>query len=278
MTLVDQSAALARSGGGQSGAGQQQGQQQSGGAEVNVGSTERWISAVAGGALAVAGIRARSLGGLLAAAAGGALVYRGVSGHCSGYAALGINTADHDPAEPAEYFERGIHVEEAMTVNRTPWDLYQFWRNFENLASFMKHVESVTVLDEKRSHWVIKAPAGTTVEWDAEIINDEPNTLIAWRSLGDANVDNAGSVRFVPGPEGRGTEVRVVIDYIPPAGRVGKWVASLFGKNPASQIREDLRRFKRVMETGEVPTIEGQPRGSCSTGGGSRETEGVTHG
>ena len=117
---------------------------------------------------------------------------------------------------------------------------------------------------EKRSHWTVKAPAGTTVEWDAEIINDEPNSLIAWRSLGNANVDNAGSVRFVPGPEGRGTEVRVVIDYIPPAGVVGKWVASLFGKNPASQIREDLRRFKRVMETGEVPTIDGQPVGSCA--------------
>lgn len=233
-------------------------------AEVNVGGTERWISAIAGGAIAVAGIRSRSLGGVLAAAAGGALVYRGVSGHCPAYASVGASTADHDPASPEEYFEHGIHVEEAMTVNRTPWDLYQFWRNFENLPSFMKHVESVEVLDEKRSHWAIKAPAGTTVEWDAEIINDEPNALIAWRSLGNANVDNAGSVRFVPGPEGRGTEVRVVIDYIPPAGVVGKWVASLFGKNPASQIREDLRRFKRVMETGEVPTTEGQPVGSCA--------------
>ena len=231
---------------------------------VNISNTERWISTIAGGAIAVAGVRARSLGGLIAAAAGGALVYRGVTGHCSTYAALGMNTADADPASPEEYFERGIHVEESMTVNRTPWDLYQFWRNFENLQRFMKHVQSVKVLDERRSHWVINAPAGQTVEWDAEIINDEPNALIAWRSLGNANVDNAGSVRFVPGPEGRGTEVRVVIDYIPPAGVVGKWVASLFGKNPASQIREDLRRFKRVMETGEVPTTEGQPTGSCA--------------
>lgn len=237
-------------------------------AEVNVGQTERWVSAVAGGAIAIAGIRSGSLGGLLAAAAGGALVYRGVSGHCPAYAATGTSTASHDPAEPADYFERGIHVEEAMTVNRTPWDLYQFWRNFENLPTFMKHVERVKVLDEKRSHWVITAPAGRTVEWDAEIINDEPNALIAWRSLGNANVDNAGSVRFVPGPQGRGTEVRVVIDYIPPAGVVGKWVATLFGQNPATQIREDLRRFKRVMETGEVPTIEGQPTGSCSRSAG----------
>jgi uncharacterized membrane protein len=181
------------------------------------------------------------------------------------YEALGVNTAEDEQsgARPEDYFERGIHVEESMTVERSPWDLYSFWRNFENLAQFMKHVESVEVLDDKRSHWVVRAPAGTTVEWDAEIINEEPNSLIAWRSLGNANVDNAGSVRFVPGPEGRGTEVRVVIDYIPPAGRLGKWVAALFGKNPESQIREDLRRFKRLMETGEVPTVEGQPTGTC---------------
>jgi uncharacterized membrane protein len=231
---------------------------------VNVGNAERWISAIAGGAIAIAGIRARSLPGLLAAAAGGALVYRGATGHCPVYAALGVDNADHDAAEPHEYFERGIHVEQVLTVNRTPWDLYQFWRNFDNLPRFMEHVESVKVIDDKRSHWVINGPAGKTVEWDAEIINDEPNALIAWRSLANASVDNAGSVRFVPGLEGRGTEVRVVIDYIPPAGVVGKWVATLFGKNPATQIREDLRRFKRVMETGEVPTTEGQSQGTCA--------------
>ena len=239
--------------------------QNGGSAGVNVAQTERVVSTVAGGAIALAGLKMRSLPGLLLAAVGGGLVYRGVTGHCHMYDALGVNTAENEQAgaRPEDYFERGIHVEESMTVERSPWDLYSFWRNFENLAQFMKHVESVKVLDEKRSHWVVRAPAGTTVEWDAEIINEEPNSLIAWRSLGNANVDNAGSVRFVPGPEGRGTEVRVVIDYIPPAGRLGKWVAALFGKNPESQIREDLRRFKRLMETGEVPTVEGQPTGTC---------------
>jgi uncharacterized membrane protein len=221
-------------------------------AQVNVGNVERWISAIGGGAIAVAGIRARSLGGLIAAAAGGALVYRGVSGHCTCYEALDINTANHQAAEPHEYFERGIHVQEVMSINRAPQELYRFWRNFDNLPQFMQHVESVRVIDDKRSHWVIQGPAGSRIEWDAEIINDEPDALIAWRSLDNASVDNAGSVRFVPEPEGRGTEVRVVIDYIPPAGTVGKWVATLFGKDPARQIREDLRRFKRVMETGEV--------------------------
>jgi uncharacterized membrane protein len=235
--------------------------------DVNVNRTERTISTVTGGALALAGLRMRSLPGLLMAALGGGLVYRGVSGHCPAYSALGIDTSvpdDEDGASPEEYFERGIHVEQSMTVERTPWDLYAFWRNFENLAKFMKHVESVTVIDEKRSHWVVRAPAGAIVEWDAEIINDEPNALIAWRSLANASVDNAGSVRFVPGPEGRGTEVRVVIDYIPPAGRLGNFIATLFGKNPSHQIREDLRRFKRLMETREVPTTEGQPTGTCT--------------
>ena len=244
---------------------------------VNVGQSERVVSAVAGGALALAGLKMRSLPGVLLAAVGGALAYRGVTGHCHAYEALGVNTADEEAtsgaAAPQDYYERGIHVEQSLTVERTPWDLYQFWRNFENLPRFMEHLESVTVLDEKRSHWVAKAPAiaGGKVEWDAEIINDEPNSLIAWRSLENANVDNAGSVRFVPGPEGRGTEVRVVVDYIPPGGRVGKWVAKLFGEEPSQQIKEDLRRFKRLMETGEIPTTQGQPRGDCA-GGGKRHT------
>jgi uncharacterized membrane protein len=242
---------------------------------VNVAQAERVVSTVAGGALALAGLKMRSLPGVLLAAIGGGLVYRGATGHCHAYEALGINTA-HDergPAAPEEYYERGIHVDVSMTIERSPWDLYQFWRNFENLPRFMEHLESVTVIDEKRSHWVAKAPAiaGGKVEWDAEIINDEPNTLVAWRSLENANVDNAGSVRFVPGPEGRGTEVRVVIDYIPPGGRIGMWVAKLFGEEPSQQIREDLRRFKRLMETGEIPTTQGQPKGACDGGGKRHE-------
>ena len=246
-------------------------------ADVNVGQSERVISALAGGALALAGLKMRSLPGVLLAAVGGAMVYRGTTGHCPAYEQLGMSTADDADAgaaaTPRDYYERGIHVEQSLTIERTPWDLYQFWRNFENLPRFMDHLEAVTVIDEKRSHWVAKAPAiaGGKVEWDAEIINDEPNSLIAWRSLENANVDNAGSVRFVPGPEGRGTEVRVVVDYIPPGGTVGKWVAKLFGEEPSQQIKEDLRRFKRLMETGEVPTTQGQPRGDCG-GGGKRHS------
>ncbi len=238
------------------------------GGPLNVGDTERLVSTVGGGALALVGLRMKSIPGGVLALLGASLIYRGATGHCSAYSALGINTAGEEghPAAPQEYFSRGIHVEEAVTVNRTPWDLYQFWRNFENLPKFMKYLESVKVLDGNRSHWVAKAPAGSTVEWDAEIINDEPNALIAWRSLGNANVDNAGSVRFVPGPEGRGTEVKVVIDYIPPAGRFGAAVAKLFGRDPEREIREDLRRFKQVMETGDVARVEGQTSGRLPSG------------
>ena len=247
-----QSASTSASGGGSSGG-------------VNVGSAERMVSAVVGGTLALAGLRARSLPGLIVAAVGGGLVYRAVTGHCHLYDALGIDTASGgEGAQPEDYFNRSIHVEVTMTIERSPWDLYAFWRNFENLPRFMRHLESVKVIDERRSHWVAKAPAGTTVEWDAEIINDEPNALIAWRSLAGASVDNAGSVRFVPGHDGRGTELRVVIDYIPPLGRLGSWVAYLFGEEPSIQVKEDLRRFKQLMETGEVTTTEGQPQGSCA--------------
>jgi uncharacterized membrane protein len=241
---------------------------------ANVGSAERTVSTAAGAILAITGLARRSPLGLALAAIGGGLIYRGVSGQCPVYRAAGINTSDEmsDAASPEDYFEHGIHVEQAFTINKTPWELYQYWRNFENLPKIMSHLESVTVIDEKRSHWVARAPAiaGGKVEWDAEIINDEPNALIAWRSLENADVDNAGSVRFVPAPGDRGTEVKVVIDYIPPAGRLGKWVAKLFGEEPAQQLEEDLRKFKRVMETGEFATTKGQPRGNCS-GGGERE-------
>lgn len=227
--------------------------------QVNVGDGERWVSALGGGALALCGMRHGGAGGIALALAGGALIYRGVSGHCPARAAMRINRAE--AASPEQYFESGIHVEQAVTINRTPWDLYEFWKNLENLPRFMDHLHSVRKIDERRSHWTARAPLGMKVEWDAEIINDEPNALIAWRSLAGATVDNAGSVRFVPGPEGRGTEVRVVLDYIPPAGRIGKLFAQLFGEEPSQQIRDDLRHFKQLMEAGELPTTEGQTSG-----------------
>lgn len=228
--------------------------------DVNVGGDERTLSVAGGALLALLGLRMRSVTGLAVFGAGAALVHRGYSGHCNVYSMLGKSTADAPAA--GKYFEDGIHVEVAYTIQKPRAELYAYWRNFENLPRFMDHLESVTVTDEKRSHWVAKAPAGRTVAWDAEIINEKVDELIAWKSLGGADVDNAGSVRFVDAPGDRGTEVRVVLDYIPPAGRLGKWVAMLFGEAPEIQIKEDLRRFKRIMEAGYTPTTEGQSAGS----------------
>jgi uncharacterized membrane protein len=221
--------------------------------QVNVGERERMLSALGGGALALYGLRRGGLGGAVLLALGGGLIYRGYSGHCPAYDAMGMNTAADAPAPPEAYFERGIHVDESVMIDRRPWDLYAFWKDLENLPRFMDHLQDVRKIDDRRSHWVAKAPAGTSVEWDAEIINDEPNALIAWRSLGGASVDNAGSVRFIPGAQGQGTQVRVVLDYIPPAGRVGAAIAKLFGEEPSRQVGEDLRRFKELMEGGKTP-------------------------
>jgi uncharacterized membrane protein len=154
-----------------------------------------------------------------------------------------------------------IHLERSIIINRSPEELYKFWRNFQNLPRFMNHLESVQVVDDKRSHWVAKAPAGTVVEWDAEIVNETPNELIAWRSLDGADVDNAGSVRFERAPGDRGTIVHVKLQYRPPAGVVGATVAKLLGQAPEKQIKVDLLQMKQFIETGEIVKTEGQPAG-----------------
>lgn len=150
-----------------------------------------------------------------------------------------------------------MEVKQAITVNRSAEDLYSSWRDFENLPTFMSHLESVTHIGEGRSHWKVKAPVGQTVEWDAELVEDKPNQLIAWRSVAGADVDNAGMVLFTPAPGDKGTEVRVELRYDPPAGKLGAMVAKLFGEEPNVQLKDDLRAFKQVMETGEVVRSEG---------------------
>ena len=230
---------------------------------VNVNETERLISAGAGAMLALMGISRRSIPGLILAGVGGSLLYRAATGHCHVYEALGIKTSERgvDGAPAEAYFNRSIQVCQTFSINRTPWDLYAYWRKLENLPSILSYLESVTVIDDTHSHWVAKGPLGMNWEWDAEIINDEPNRLIAWRSLGNADVDNAGSVTFIPGVEGRGTEVKVVIDYIPTGGRFGQIIAKALGRDPSAEIRQGLLDFKRFMETGETPTTEGQSHG-----------------
>jgi uncharacterized membrane protein len=220
---------------------------------VNVGDQERLLSALGGAVLAGYGLLRGTLGGLGLAAAGGALVYRGLSGHCSLYAALGVNTADR-PRGPSASIPatHGVKVEKRITVNRTAADLFRFWRNFENLPIFMRHLQSVKKTAGGRSHWVAQGPLGVTVEWDAEVINEKENELIAWRSLAGSEVDTAGSVHFRNLGDGRGTEIQVVLKYDPPAGKVGAAVARLIGEAPEQQIQEDLGRFKQLMEAGAI--------------------------
>jgi uncharacterized membrane protein len=160
---------------------------------------------------------------------------------------------------------RDVHIETSISIDKSRAELYSFWRDFTNLPLFMKNLDSVTVLDPTRSHWVARGPAGTQVEWDAEIYNEIQNELIAWRSLENADVVNAGSVRFQKGPTGHGTFVRVTMNYNPPAGNLGASLAQLLGVEPAQLIKEDLRRFKQLAEAGEIPTIDGQTSGRTST-------------
>ena len=226
---------------------------------TNVGETERWLSLVGGGLLALDGLRRGSLGGVAEAIAGGSLLYRGLTGHCHLYAAVGVNTAAHGLVASVSA-QRGVKVVKAVTINRPAEELYRFWRDFETLPRFMKHLESVKC-EGNRSHWVARGPGGFKIAWDAEIINEKPGTLIAWRSLEGSQVSTAGSVHFSKAPGDRGTEVRVTLKYDPPAGKLGTLIAKLFGAEPAQQIQEDLRRFKQLTEAGEVPTTKGQP--SC---------------
>ena len=154
-----------------------------------------------------------------------------------------------------------IHASAAITVNRPPDEVYALWRDLENLPRFMSHLRSVRTDGGEGSHWVAKAPAGT-VEWDAEIVEDVPGQLIAWRSLEGADVPNSGKVRLAQAPGQRGTEVAVELEYLPPAGAIGAAAARLFGEEPRQQIRDDLRRFKQVSETGDVVVSDGNPGGT----------------
>jgi uncharacterized membrane protein len=228
----------------------------------NLSELERWASMAAGAGLAVYGLSRLKGAGWLYAAAGGLLIRRGVTAHCDVYDALGINTSA-DPADTRAALRgpRGVNVLESVTISRPIEELYRFWRNLENLPSFMRHLESVEKVTDTISHWRAKGPAGMVVEWDAEIHNEVPNQVIGWRSLEGADVVSAGAVNFDSAAAGRGTRVTVHLQYSPPGGKVGAAVAKLFGRDAETEIREDLRRFKQLVEAGEVPTTAGQPRG-----------------
>ncbi|KAM3106778.1 SRPBCC family protein [Phormidesmis sp. 146-33] len=219
--------------------------------QTGVSDKERWASIIGGSAMVLSGLSQRSLRGVLTAIAGGTLAYHGAKADKS----LTEKVGDAVGAN------KSIKVEKTVTIKKSAEELYNYWHDFENLPNFMKHVESVKVIDLCRSHWVAKAPMGQTVEWDADIINDQPNQLIAWASIDGADIENSGFVRFTPAPGDRGTEVKVVMEYDIPGGMVTAALAKLFGEEPEQQIGDELRRFKQLMEAGEIATTEGQPRG-----------------
>jgi uncharacterized membrane protein len=222
----------------------------------NLGPFERWLSVAGGGTLTAYGLLRREAPGGLAAVAGAALLYRGLTGHCTLYQALGVNhrattqhlTADRhsDTRQHLGGEAYGIHVDESILIGRPAAEVYRFWRNLENLPRFMRHLESVAMREKGISHWVAVGPAGTRVSWDARIINDVEHALIGWQSLGGSTIATAGLVHFDDSRPG--TRLRVRLQYNPPAGRLGAAVAALFGQEPGQTIREDLKQLKTILE------------------------------
>jgi len=216
----------------------------------NISDAEKWMSIAAGAGLTVYGLTRLKRKGWMYAGLGSLLLRRGLTEHCELYEALGMNTAvSPDDTRAALGGSRGINVLETVTINRSLEELYRFWRNLENLPQVMRHLDSVDRLTDTISHWRAKGPAGLKVEWDGEIYNEVANKLIAWRSLEGSDVVSAGSVNFHRVPGGSATRVTVHLQYSPPMGKLGAAVARLFGADAETEIRQDLQRFKSIVET-----------------------------
>ena len=216
---------------------------------MNLGEGERFGSILGGAALLLAGLTRRNAGGVILGALGALLIARGVSGRCALYGRLGISGAKSErPGVPDNV---GIAVERSIVIQRPREEVFAFWRDIQNLGGVMKHVERVESEDGLRSHWVVRTPWGRQLEWDAVIINEHPGEMIAWESLPGAKVQNAGAVRFEPGPHGNGTLVTVKLEYNPPGGLLGRLAGTLFGEEPGREISEDLLALKKRLESGE---------------------------
>ena len=235
----------------------------------NIHETERMASLVLGvGCVGLAFTRGRLLRRGTLAGLGGALIWRGVTGHCHLYKRLGVNTARPDNVKRAGSDQvssmphrQGVNVKAAVEIDRSPHDVYEFWKTLENLPQFMEHLESVQNTGVGRSHWVARAPLGHTVEWDAQIIAEDKDHRISWRSLDGSDIANAGTVTFEPmsTPRGGGTRVKVHLKYNPPAGRIGAAVANLLGEEPSRQLQDDLARLKDVLEGPLEPPQRPEP-------------------
>ena len=230
----------------------------------NVNGPERVASALAGGALVGYGLKQGGVLGTALSVLGGEMIFRGATGHCHVYDAAGIDTTGETKQQRSPFgksaFSGIVNVKKSVTINRSPAELYEFWKNFDNLPRFMKHLESVSETGSRSSHWVAKSPVGDSVEWDAEITSDAPNEHIGWKSLEGSDIANSGMVQFRP-TVNRGTEVSVDLSYEAPGGKLGSWIAWALGEEPEQQVSEDLRRFKQIIETGEIVTVKGQTSG-----------------
>jgi uncharacterized membrane protein len=215
----------------------------------NVGEVERTVSGLLGGALLMTGLFRRSWGGAILALTGAVLLQRGLTGHCALYQAFDANT--NEIGRRKVRTSSAIKVCKTIRIESSPEELYRFWRHFENLPRIMNQIESVEVINDRLSHWVAKTGplGGPRVEWDAEVINEVENELIGWRSLRGSDIEHAGSVRFERTPDGRATDVTVNLQYAPPGGRFGAWIAKVFGEAPELKMEEDLQRFKESMES-----------------------------
>lgn len=258
----------------------------------NVGQSERQISVVAGVALMLHAVISRSRASLITGPLGAALFWRGQTGHCPLYQALNVNTAQSQETwqgngygQPQPNWQGGagvqqipiqpqgnqpsqnqpqsnqIEIRRAITIDKPAEELYTFWRKLENLPRFMHHLESVASTGDKRSHWKAKIIGGIPVEWDAEIVEERPGQRLAWRTQPDAQVQQSGVVEFKPATGGRGTVVTVEIQYNPPGGIIGETFGRLLNGITAQQVKDDIGRFKSLMEAGEIATTEGQPTG-----------------
>ena len=217
---------------------------------MNLGLAARWASILGGVSIISYGMKKGSrTGKILALMAGGDLVYGGTTGHSALLNALGLRLGGSRLGRSASIrYQQGIRVDADITIAKPPTEVYSFWRNLENLPRFMRHLKSVTYNGGNRTHWVVDCKAGQTVEWDAEIVNDQSPELIGWRSLPGSTVDTAGSVHFKPRGD-NATDVHVELQYLPPGGKLGAAFAKLLGKDPAKHVQEDLKRLKHELET-----------------------------
>ena len=211
---------------------------------INVGQLERTASIISGGVLILSGVRQSGLKGLIVAALGGASVYRGITGHCQLYQAMGINTAGAPAKSQAP---RPINVEQGIRIQCPRTELFRFWRRLENLPMIMSHLSSVERIDSHRSRWTAITPTNQKIAWEAEITDEQEDELIAWRSTNDSEVQCSGSVRFEDAGANESI-VRVNLEYVPSAGNLGATIAGLLGADPANELCRDLQNFKSAME------------------------------